>query len=150
MQRCVIPRQHARQLTTPQLASIGIQIRHRITSHGFAINVTREPIAWFDLVTACGLNDVQATSLQGVLSGQRLRPTSATASLLSVERVASDMMPFFGAKFGRRMAPLQEVQQTGSASREEDIWSEIRGLIRRAEDAARQRVTLSSLPRRPL
>lgn len=113
------------------------------------MNVTREPIPWFDLVTACGLNDVRATSLEGVLSGQRL-PSSESQSLLSVETVAKDLMTFFGDKFGRRMAPLQEVEQTGARSREEDIWSEIRGLIQRAEEATSERVNSASVPRRPL
>lgn len=143
------PLSMAFSLTATKLASIGIQIRHRITSHGFAINVTREPIPWFDLVTACGLDDVRATSLEGVLSGQRLA-SSQSQSLLSVEKVAKDLMSFLGDKFGRRIAPLQEVEQTVVASREEDIWSEIRGLIQRAEEEARERVTSSSVPRRPL
>jgi lipoyl(octanoyl) transferase 2 len=43
-----------------KIASIGLQLRHRMTTHGFAINVTREPLAWFDRVVACGLADVKA------------------------------------------------------------------------------------------
>src|ERR1700722_12035372 len=39
-----------------KVASIGVQVRHRLTSHGFAMNVTREPLAWFDRVVACGLD----------------------------------------------------------------------------------------------
>ncbi|KAI0311452.1 hypothetical protein OF83DRAFT_1030825, partial [Amylostereum chailletii] len=38
-----------------KVGSIGVQVRHRLTSHGFALNVTREPRAWFDAVVACGL-----------------------------------------------------------------------------------------------
>ncbi|KAF8588536.1 lipoyltransferase [Ramaria rubella] len=43
-----------------KLASIGVQVRHRLTSHGFAYNVTREPLAWFDQIIACGLAEVNA------------------------------------------------------------------------------------------
>jgi lipoate-protein ligase B len=41
-----------------------MQVRHRLTSHGFAINITNEPLAWFDSVIACGLDGVQAASVQ--------------------------------------------------------------------------------------
>ncbi|KAI0072357.1 lipoyltransferase [Panus rudis PR-1116 ss-1] len=43
-----------------KVASIGVQVRHRLTSHGFSLNVTEEPKAWFDRVVACGLDDVRA------------------------------------------------------------------------------------------
>ncbi|KAJ7043132.1 hypothetical protein C8F04DRAFT_1073774 [Mycena alexandri] len=49
-----------------KIASIGIQVRHRLTTHGFAINITREPIPWFNQVVACGLADVHAGSVEGV------------------------------------------------------------------------------------
>jgi hypothetical protein len=68
--------------------------------------------------------------------------------MLEVRKVAEELMPFFGDKFGRRMAPLHEVER-GASSREGDIWQEIRGLIQSAEEAAREKVA-SSVPRRPL
>ncbi|KAH9927490.1 chloroplast lipoate protein ligase [Epithele typhae] len=43
-----------------KVASIGVQVRHRLTTHGFAFNVTKEPLAWFDHIVACGLTDVKA------------------------------------------------------------------------------------------
>ena len=43
-----------------KLGSIGVQVRHRLTSHGFAYNVSREPLRWFDEVVACDLADVKA------------------------------------------------------------------------------------------
>ena len=43
-----------------KIASIGVQVRHRLTNHGFAYNVSQEPLAWFDQVVACGLTDVKA------------------------------------------------------------------------------------------
>ncbi|KAJ6582855.1 hypothetical protein B0H10DRAFT_1834271 [Mycena sp. CBHHK59/15] len=47
-----------------KIASIGVQVRHRLTTHGFAVNLTREPIAWLDEVVACGLADVKAGSVE--------------------------------------------------------------------------------------
>ncbi|KAJ9103752.1 hypothetical protein QFC21_002212 [Naganishia friedmannii] len=137
-----------------KLASIGIQIRHRITSHGFAINVTTEPIPWFDLVTACGLNDVRATSLEGVLTGQRCpeRGEKDAEPVLTVDRVANHLMPFFGAKFNRRMISLQQIispQERTSSDETRDIWSRVWKLIRSAETEARSRLASCELPRRP-
>jgi lipoate-protein ligase B len=52
---------------TTKIGSIGVQVRHRLTSHGFSINVTKEPMAWFDQVVACGLNDVKAGCIEGAV-----------------------------------------------------------------------------------
>jgi hypothetical protein len=131
------------------LASIGIQIRHRITSHGFAINVTGEPIPWFDLVTACGLNDVRATSLQGVVSGERLSTSDKMSdSPLSVKEVANGMMPFFGDKFDRRMMALPQLVDTDVSGKE--VWRKIQQLIAKAEDQAKERSASSPEPKQPL
>lgn len=43
-----------------KIASIGVQVRHRLTNHGFAYNVSQEPLAWFEHVVACGLTNVKA------------------------------------------------------------------------------------------
>ncbi|THH09980.1 hypothetical protein EW146_g8519 [Bondarzewia mesenterica] len=43
--------------------SIGVQVRHRLTTHGLAFNITSEPIVWFDEIVACGLSDVRAGSI---------------------------------------------------------------------------------------
>jgi lipoyl(octanoyl) transferase 2 len=42
-----------------KIASIGVQVRHRLTTHGFSLNVTPEPYKWFEQVVACGLTDVK-------------------------------------------------------------------------------------------
>ncbi|KAI0793317.1 chloroplast lipoate protein ligase [Abortiporus biennis] len=43
-----------------KIASIGVQVRHRLTTHGFSLNVTPEPKSWFKRVVACGLVGVDA------------------------------------------------------------------------------------------
>jgi lipoate-protein ligase B len=50
-----------------KVASIGVQVRHRLTTHGFALNINNEPRAWFNQIVACGLADVRAGSVQGAL-----------------------------------------------------------------------------------
>jgi lipoyl(octanoyl) transferase 2 len=78
-----------------KVASIGVQVRHRLTSHGFAINVTREPRAWFDQIVACGLEDVKAVSIE-----------DATAKKLDVRLEISGIVERFGRVMQRQMVPL--------------------------------------------
>lgn len=79
-----------------KVASIGVQVRHRLTSHGFAMNVTHEPRAWFDEVVACGLADVKAASIEG-----------ATGKKLDVEGEIPGIVKQFGQVMERQMVPLQ-------------------------------------------
>jgi len=95
---------------TTKLASIGVQIRHRLTSHGFAINVTREPLAWFDKVVACGLVGVKAESLESV-KGVPMR----------IEDEMSGLVVKFGQLYEREMIPLN-TSETG------DIGEVIKGV----------------------
>jgi lipoyl(octanoyl) transferase len=46
-----------------KIASVGVHISHGVSSHGFAVNVENDldPFSW---VVACGLPEVQMTSLQ--------------------------------------------------------------------------------------
>jgi lipoate-protein ligase B len=79
-----------------KVASIGVQVRHRLTSHGFAMNVTREPRAWFDEIVACGLEDVKAASIEG-----------ATGKKLDVEGEVPGIVKRFGQVMERQMVPLE-------------------------------------------
>jgi lipoyl(octanoyl) transferase len=100
-----------------KIGSIGVQIRHRLTNHGFAFNVTREPIAWFDQVVACGLADVKA----GCISG-------ATGREVTVMEVVPHVVETFGKIYGRRMERLD-------LGKEEEIGEAIRALEEVAQDA---------------
>ncbi|HWG09442.1 MAG TPA: lipoyl(octanoyl) transferase LipB [Solirubrobacteraceae bacterium] len=53
-----------------KIASIGVHLSRGVTTHGFAVNVDLdlEPFSW---VVACGLPDVQMTSLAAELGGER-------------------------------------------------------------------------------
>ena len=46
-----------------KVASIGVHASRWITSHGFALNVTPEPLANFRGIVACGIHGVRMTSL---------------------------------------------------------------------------------------
>jgi lipoyl(octanoyl) transferase len=46
-----------------KLASIGVHARDWVTWHGFALNVTAEPLPFFDLVVPCGIAGVEMTAV---------------------------------------------------------------------------------------
>jgi len=91
---------------TTKIASIGVQIRHRLTSHGFAINISREPLAWLDRVIACGLGDVKAGSVE-----------SATNSTIDMSEEFARMIGAFGRAYDREMVALvpEEEGEVGEA-----------------------------------
>ena len=80
-----------------KIGSIGVQIRHRLTSHGFALNITQEPLAWFDKVIACGLVDVKA----GCVEAPEGR------SSISVEHEIPGLVNRFGHIYERDLIPLK-------------------------------------------
>lgn len=82
-----------------KVASIGVQVRHRLTTHGFALNVTREPLAWFDSIVACGLDDVKAGAIAG-------RSTKKSEAEITVEDEIPALVESFGRVFGREMVKL--------------------------------------------
>jgi len=101
---------------TTKIASIGVQVRHRLTSHGFAINITNEPLSWFNQITACGLDDVRAGSIESKLN----KPTALGDEMRRIARQ-------FGKLFVRDMVVLE--QNDGS-----EIGKAIAALEREAKD----------------
>jgi len=47
-----------------KIASIGVHVSRWVTWHGFALNVTREPLERFSLIVPCGISSVRMTSLE--------------------------------------------------------------------------------------
>lgn len=80
-----------------KVASIGVQVRHRLTTHGFAFNVTPEPKRWFDRVVACGLDGVRA----GCIADASFQKES-----ISVEGEIPSLVERFGKAYERRMEKL--------------------------------------------
>jgi len=78
-----------------KIGSIGVQVRHRLTSHGFAFNVTREPLDWFNRIVACGLADVKAGSIETTLNRS-----------VDLQAEIPHLVQQFGIQFQRQLIPL--------------------------------------------
>lgn len=83
-----------------------MQVRHRLTSHGFAVNITNEPLAWFECVIACGLDGVQAASVQSaretkLASSERERSPSVTEEM-------EVLVEMFGRKYEKEVCSLEK------------------------------------------
>ena len=64
-----------------KICSIGIAVKHWVTSHGLSLNVARD-LSLFDLVTPCGLPGVQATSLHRELDDDSVDMAAVKAAFL--------------------------------------------------------------------
>src|SRR6266536_3880902 len=53
-----------------KIAAIGVHISRWITTHGFALNVTDEPLPYFQGIIPCGISDGGVTSMESVLGKQ--------------------------------------------------------------------------------
>lgn len=95
------------------------------------MNITHEPIAWFDLVMACGLADVRAISLHDLITRGAMQDGIIAPRLPSVQDVARSIMPKFGEMFGREIKALNSLD-SGEAG---EIW----GLVQAAEQGAREK-----------
>jgi len=80
---------------TTKIGSIGVQVRHRLATHGFAFNVTREPLAWFNQVVACGLADVKAECME-----------NAMGESITVDEVFPPLVETFGRIYGKDMEEM--------------------------------------------
>jgi lipoyl(octanoyl) transferase len=71
-----------------KICAFGVHVRHRVTMHGFALNVATAPGA-FDLIVPCGLRDVGVTSIAAL-----------AAEAPAVEALAPRAAVALGAAFG--------------------------------------------------
>ncbi|KAG8220134.1 lipoyltransferase [Butyriboletus roseoflavus] len=93
-----VPSEHTGVFLDPatKVASIGVQVRHRLTTHGFALNVTQEPLEWFDQVVACGLTDVKAGCI-ALAAGEQIQ----------VHDVIEGVVDAFRQSYGRDVEKLE-------------------------------------------
>ncbi|MGZ8378822.1 MAG: lipoyl(octanoyl) transferase LipB [Gemmatirosa sp.] len=74
-----------------KLASIGVHARDWVTWHGFALNVTLEPLRFFDLIVPCGIAGVDMTSVAREMGAGRD---------VTVAQVAREVARGLGRVFG--------------------------------------------------
>ena len=71
-----------------KIASIGVGVRHWITMHGFALNVSGD-LGAFDEITPCGIANVAMTSIEKETGRSvALETVAATAAEFSARRIA--------------------------------------------------------------
>ncbi|MCW2918749.1 MAG: lipoate-protein ligase [Actinomycetia bacterium] len=75
------------QVPDRKIASIGIRVSRGVTMHGFQLNSDCE-LSWFDKIVACGIRDVEATSLSRELG----RPVRIAETLPLVERHLAEVL----------------------------------------------------------
>ncbi|KAI0935849.1 hypothetical protein AcV5_004152 [Taiwanofungus camphoratus] len=107
-----------------KVASIGVQVRHRLTTHGFAMNITREPLAWFDRVIACGLADVKAGCVADAATGIN----GAAKVDIDVDGEIDGLVNRFGRSYERDMVKF-------AMDAEDDMVGAIRTVEEDAEQA---------------
>ncbi len=73
-----------------KIAAIGVHLSRWITTHGFALNVTEEPLPYFRGIVPCGITDGGVTSIEHVL----LHP-------IEVREVATKLCSRFAEVFDR-------------------------------------------------
>jgi lipoate-protein ligase B len=73
-----------------KIAAIGVHISRWITTHGFALNVTEEPLPYFRGIVPCGISDGGVTSIERVLGLHR-----------EVHEVVPPLIGRFAEVFGR-------------------------------------------------
>jgi len=77
-----------------KIAAIGIHIARWVTTHGFALNVTDEPLPYFSGIVPCGITDGGVTTIERLLGR---RP--------SLEAVAARIRARFAEVFDREILP---------------------------------------------
>ncbi|MSQ34022.1 MAG: lipoyl(octanoyl) transferase LipB [Dehalococcoidia bacterium] len=73
-----------------KIAAIGLHVRHWVTNHGFALNVSRDSVEPFGLIVPCGIPDRPVTCLEEALG----RP-------VATEAVKGALARAFAARFIR-------------------------------------------------
>jgi lipoyl(octanoyl) transferase len=77
-----------------KICAVGVQVRRRVTTHGFALNVNTD-LAAFRSIVPCGLHHAGVTSIAKVLG-----------TTLELETIAEHLSHAFEQSFGIRMAQL--------------------------------------------
>ena len=83
---------HPRAKEQGKIAAIGVHISRGVTSHGFALNVTNEPLEYFPLIVPCGIATKPVTSLEKELG-----------NVPSLDELAQKLTGHFGRVFNSQV-----------------------------------------------
>jgi lipoyl(octanoyl) transferase len=89
-----------------KIAAIGVHISRAVTSHGFALNVTNEPLEYFQLIVPCGIASRPVTSIeQQWSSGEHGSETRATQTqtVPAMDELAQAVSRNFGRVFNSQI-----------------------------------------------
>lgn len=79
-----------------KIASIGVHVSRWVTTHGYALNVDLDPAPFTEWITACGLEDVQFTTMARELGRslpvEEVRP-AAVSAIADVFELELDELP---------------------------------------------------------
>ncbi len=75
-----------------KIAAIGVHLSRWVTTHGFALNVTDEPLPFFAGIVPCGIIDGGVTSVERLLGWR-----------VPLEDVVRPVLAHFGEVFGREI-----------------------------------------------
>ena len=75
-----------------KIAAIGVHLSRWVTTHGFALNVTDEPLPFFAGIVPCGIIDGGVTSVERLLGWR-----------VPLEDVVQPVLAHFGEVFGREI-----------------------------------------------
>jgi lipoyl(octanoyl) transferase len=75
-----------------KIAAIGVHISHWVTTHGFALNVTDEPLENFRGIVPCGIGDGGVTTMERALG-----------RVPGLREVADRLLPHFADVFDREI-----------------------------------------------
>jgi lipoyl(octanoyl) transferase len=100
-----------------KIAAIGVHISRGVTSHGFALNVTDEPLRNFELIVPCGIGDRPVTSMESELRvGAGLRPAPGEPearphTMPSLDHIAQAVARNFGRVFLQQVLWVDTLDQ---------------------------------------
>ena len=77
-----------------KIATIGVKVSRRVTTHGFALNVATD-LSWFQNIVPCGMPDAGVTSMERLLG-----------RIVSLEEVFPIVVERFGKETGRAMMEI--------------------------------------------
>lgn len=69
-----------------KVAAVGVRIRHGVSTHGLALNVSTD-LAWFDAIVPCGIADAGVTSMARLLGEAPAHEAVEDAFLDAFDRV---------------------------------------------------------------